>query len=132
MTATPIDRALCCGQTCGRTRPDQGECVASTHGRRQLLALEAAGYTVTQTDIGDRWFYPTEDPESSYSNIKELLDDHSDDIVEIGHATVIKNTWHVRVENEESGTEWQEFATQAEAEAFYAALPEQLDDEAPQ
>ena len=46
MTATPIDRALCCGQTCGRSRPDQGECVASTHGRRQLMALEAAGYRV--------------------------------------------------------------------------------------
>jgi hypothetical protein len=45
---TAIDRALCCGQTCGRARPDQGECVASTHGRRQLMGLEAAGYVVEQ------------------------------------------------------------------------------------
>jgi hypothetical protein len=48
MNSTAIERALCCGPTCGRSKPGQGECVAITHGRRQLMALEAAGYVVEQ------------------------------------------------------------------------------------
>lgn len=44
--ATPIERALCCGPTCGRVRPEHGECVASTHGRAQHERLKAAGFDV--------------------------------------------------------------------------------------
>lgn len=131
MTATDIDRALCCGQTCGRTRPEHGECVAATHGRAQRERLEAAGFIITPANPASRWYHPTEDSESSYSSIDELLSDHPDDIVEIGHNANIKTTWHVRLYDEENGTEWREFATQAEALAFHATLPDPPDDEAP-
>jgi hypothetical protein len=41
-----IDRALCCGTTCGRGTDAAGPCVAGTYGATIRQRLEAAGYVV--------------------------------------------------------------------------------------
>lgn len=53
MTATDIERALCCGPTCGRTRPEHGACLAATHGRAQHERLKAAGFGIYRAEPPD-------------------------------------------------------------------------------
>lgn len=48
--ASASERALCCGPTCGRTRPEHGGCVAATYGRSKLAALTAAGFGVYRAE----------------------------------------------------------------------------------
>lgn len=51
---TAIERALCCGLTCGRPDNRQhGPCVAAIHGRAQLTRLHAAGYGIYRREAPD-------------------------------------------------------------------------------
>jgi hypothetical protein len=43
---TPIDRALCCGPTCGRGTEATGPCVAARYGHDIRQRAEAAGFAV--------------------------------------------------------------------------------------
>jgi hypothetical protein len=49
-----IDRALCCGPTCGRGTDAAGPCVAATYGHAIRQRAEAAGYVVLSAADHDR------------------------------------------------------------------------------
>jgi hypothetical protein len=51
---TPIDRALCCGPTCGRGTDATGPCVAATYGHAIRQRAEAAGYVILFAADHDR------------------------------------------------------------------------------
>lgn len=87
-------------------------------------ALAAAGYAVVP-DRGDGvWFLNAADPEYGHNNLCEMLDDSREILVEVQHATIVRRTWHVRLDDEENGCEWREFASETEARAMLAAAGE--------
>lgn len=50
---TPLDRALCCGATCGRGTDATGPCVAATYGHAIRQRAEAAGFVVVPVEATD-------------------------------------------------------------------------------
>ena len=50
---TPLDRALCCGPTCGRCTDATGPCVAATSGHAIRQRAEAAGFVVVPVEATD-------------------------------------------------------------------------------
>jgi len=48
-----IDRALCCGATCGRRTDATGPCIAPSYGHAIRQRAEAAGYVVAPAEPTD-------------------------------------------------------------------------------
>jgi hypothetical protein len=91
---TPIDRALCCGPTCGRGTDAAGPCVAGTYGATIRQRLEAAGYIILSAADHDR-------------RITELLEANNREVER-------------RREPEAVGAEWMRLARQVNRECATA------------